>query len=648
MFKKISIIMILTVLFGLSMAISTSASEPDECINCHLYYAQTTADPTKFILPRLNDGSVSWTTLNKTVCKKCHWTDIGIQHYPRFTTVIVSVYGTVYGGFKSTSSIYTGAGMVHNLHNGPKRSVGSTCIRCHGVVSCMTCHDSVPHNQHYKGTGINPNTGLTITTPILTVVNGSARTQVATTCAASECHKKLPSPVRKQPDGTDLCYNCHRTAGVNGHVPAKLDPAHASRTVSLKIGSIDYIVSCDGCHASPLSAEHKNVAVRKNLPNGTECGYCHGSSAPAGVKSVVTDIKTVNASTTDPTIEAGNRACTKCHFNLLLFPDRAGEHVTWHIATLSNNLKVVGGPHQNCNTCHANSNLVSITATLARTPIASRNYDCFVCHNAQNNLAPIHKATFDGELTEITDLHGGCGTCHTPGTEFANKVRQIITGLKNGAQSYDCVDCHTGATLDAGHTGIIDVKCQSCHKVALTQEHLSNPITQVNNQANPLTCGTCHQSTNVKVRLAINTRNTNCAACHDQAHSFGIAQQVPADIPLYPGFEWSVSQPAEVWANETWMPAGYEGAQLIISNRRTGVTGPQIWDYYSQNMTVNGWVYTGIEWAVTEVEPVTETNFFTAEFTKNKRKVTVFFYGGENHSPTPVVSSGYRLEILYK
>jgi len=536
------------------------------------------------------------------------------------------------GYFRTKDSVYASPQTLHFAHDGyyggKNRAATASCaVRCHGTVNCTACHQqTIPHTLH--GATAFP-------APKYMLADGTSNTTRTVSCMLSQCHQSMPKVKTANTDGNQLCVNCHPRFGATarddtGHAQTSIDARHVVPTVAtLNFGSGPQTVTCQGCHSADLSVEHANKEK--------DCLVCHNpvSPIPSTVKNVV-----INANG-----DQKKRSCTQCHFNsgALVLPT---EHRTYHIANKSNNLSIVGGPHANCDTCHGRQELwPTVYAMVYSSP---KNYSCLDCHNVQNNLAPIHKATFEGELTGLTDLHQGCGTCHTPGTEFASKVGQIITSLKNGAQTYDCVDCHTGDTLDAGHTGIIDVKCQSCHKVALTQEHLSNPITQVNNQANPLTCGTCHQSTNVKVRLAINTRNTNCAACHDQAHSFGIAQQVPADIPLYPGFEWSVSQPAEVWANETWMPAGYEGAQLIISNRRTGVTGPQVWDYYSQNMTVNGWVYAGIEWAVTAVEPVTQTNFFTAEFTKDKRKVTVFFYGGENHSPTPVVSSGYRLELLYK
>jgi hypothetical protein len=276
---------------------------------------------------------------------------------------------------------------------------------------------------------------------------------------------------------------------------------------------------------------------------------------------------------------------------------------------------------------------------LALTP--TKTYSCLGCHNSDNNLAPKHKALLDGEEMELMELHIGCTTCHTPNTDYASKVSTIAANLDNGASTYECIECHSGAALDEGHTGVIDVNCQSCHKAALTTEHLDNPITQVNNVSNPLTCSTCHKSSKTAVNLAIAVGNTNCLACHTQGHNFSMTQPVPTDIALYPGYEWSIPQPADIWANEAWMPAGYEGAKLLISNRRTDVTGADVWAYYKETMAANSW-------AGPAVDPDTGTNFFSAEFTKGKNRVTVFFYGGENHTPAPVVPTGYRLELLFK
>jgi len=464
------------------------ASDLSTCVNCHNFPGMPNQDVTKFILPVRDDGSTTGTVANRLYCINCHRTNIGSIHSIKFSTVTVTVYEVVYGGFKSYGSFWGPASEIHPKHR-TYRPTSSICQTCHGITSCQACHSPVAHDQHYLPQAVNPLTGKNIVTPSLYTTDGKTRMYRSTTCAVAECHQTLPSPQIKRTDGRDLCFNCH-TTGTPGHVDAH--------------------------------AKHATTFVANPF---TDCSECHK-----------TDLVTEHA---------------------------------------------------------------------ARTDDAGVSYDCYTCHK---NERPDIKAA-------ITGKNSKCDACHT---------------------NFDHLLKHESNTIDD--------KCGTCHEGNLVTEHLYNPDTQ---QA-VLTCSTCHNSTDPNITYAVLTKGTNCTACHTSAHNMILAAPIPPDILLYPGYEWSAPQPADVWASETWMPAGYEGAKLLISNRRTDVTGPQIWDYYSQNLTSNGWVNTGVEWVVTATEPVTETNFFTAEFTKDKRKVTIFFYGGENHSATPVISSGYRLEILYK
>ncbi len=555
------------------------------------------------------------------VCKTCHgggghgsWYDA--EGYYR---VPVNIAGSGY--FSSASAIQSPASTLHKIHSGENaQNSKSGCEKCHKPASCTSCHTNIPHTQH--------------STTVFQVAyfyqaNGTAWPYTGSSCAISQCHNQMPSVVRTNTNGSQLCVNCHPRFGAaakdsSGHPQAAMDSAHmAPAADTLNIAGMPQTVTCQGCHNNNLSTEHTN--------KGKDCSVCHNpvSPLPASLKTIVTSANG----------DQSKRACTKCHFNtnvLIL----QGEHQVYHIANQTSNLIIVGGPHASCDTCHARQDLWGTISALAVSN--PKNYSCLDCHKSQNNLAPKHMASLDGQEMEVTGLHPGCTTCHTPGTESANKVNQITADLKNGAQSYDCTDCHNGAALDAGHAGTIDQNCtQVCHKSALTTEHLNNPVSQANNQSSPLTCSTCHRSTDNKIKLAITIGNTNCAACHDLAHNLHMVELVPADIPLYPGFEWSVPQLADIWANETWMPAGYAGGKLLISNRKTGISGQDVWLYYKQNMAAS-------LWTAPAAEPDAASNFFSAEFTKDQRKVTLFYYGGENHTTGPVPLSGYKVEVLYK
>ncbi len=564
-------------------------------------------------------------------CGSCHerawhaqWTD------PVTKRTSSAIYVPGVGYFKNAGTVNASSTTLHTAHSGNNSYAGrSDCNMCHGVASCTSCHTAVAHKQH---------SATAFSAPSFYQANGSKYSLTAMSCALSNCHQKMPAVVKTNPDGSELCIKCHPRLGATardstGHTQEAIDARHNAPVAgTLSISGVPQTVTCQGCHSNSLSLEHAD--------QGKDCLACHNpaSPIPLSVKNVVTSANG----------DQNRRACSLCHFNanVLLFPT---EHQFYHIANASNNLNVVGGPHTNCDTCHSKPLVVNVTVNgtvyqknlyeLAR--MTPKNYSCLDCHNTQNNLAPKHYAMFDGEPTEVTGLHPGCDTCHTPGTEFVNKVSGIITNLKNGAQTYDCTECHQGDILEKGHLGPLDDKCTQCHSKTLTQDHLKNPITQVNNQSNPLTCGTCHKSTSIEVRLAITTGNTNCSACHDSAHNMNIVPQVPSDIPLYTGYQWSIPEPADIWASEPWMPAGYEGARLVISNRSTSVTGEAVWNYYKQSMAANGWT-------LPATEPDAASNFFSAEFTKDKRKATIFFYGGEKHTASPLVSTGYRTEILYK
>jgi hypothetical protein len=121
-----------------------------------------------------------------------------------------------------------------------------------------------------------------------------------------------------------------------------------------------------------------------------------------------------------------------------------------------------------------------------------------------------------------------------------------------------------------------------------------------------------------------------------------MAEIIPADIPLYAGFKWSIPAEASLWGGEAWMPNEFlTGGKIIISDRRTDISGDAVWEFYVTEMQVNGWSL------VSEV-PDSGANSYPAEFSKGSRKAVIWFYGGETHGDVTVSTGGYRLEILYK
>jgi len=469
--KKLTIIFFLMVLvLSLGLASSAYAADLNQCMNCHLYKAQPTAEVTKFVLPRFNDGSTTGSIVNKAVCQTCHWTDIGSQHFPTYKTVAVTVYGTTFGGFKSADSIYQTPATFHDLHNGPKRLVGSSCTRCHGVVSCSTCHNAVPHDGHYAGTGINPKTGSAITTPTLTVVNGSSTIQQSTTCAASECHQPLPNVVNRRTDGNDLCINCHNT-DKTGHTD--VSTLHTSTfPASLNTSPVPQTVDCSGCHNSVLSTEHEN--------RGVDCQVCHSKTARDPVPTVIANANGVEA----------NRECFKCHNNPPL------KHAPVHIVNASNNNLSTPELHTDCNTCHTNPSVKStIDAQVAAT---TPNYSCFDCHQGML-LSPIHVANYDAtNKMSVNDFHPGCSSCHS-------KVDSTINTIAKTAPTsgYACADCHNGT---------VKGQLQPKHQANMTVGGAVYETTQFHP-----TCATCHTNANVAAKISVLKTQPSyaCTECHD-------------------------------------------------------------------------------------------------------------------------------------
>ncbi len=483
--KRITITLLVLMIVVLGFASSANASSLDECNNCHLFDAQNTAEPTFFDLPVVADGSSEGSVVDKAACTSCHLATLAASHYPRLPVSVVTVGGIVYGSFASQESLYLAPDIIHYNHNNiSTKTTGDTCNRCHGVVSCQSCHKTVAHTNHYSGTMLNPLTSQPVTTPILKVVTGKFNTStgvstpywdMATTCATSECHQTLATPPKRtNTDGSQLCKNCHN-ADLNGHDPAMLESAHTTTfNQTLIPASNGENINCSNCHTNGLRNEHSN--------NSTGCTACHGKTTPLEVKAV---IDAANGS-------EANRACEKCHFNMAILPLRAPNHLLDHVAKQSGGVSVVGGPHTSCNTCHEKTEVKETIRTLAYSN--PKDYSCLNCHSGTPNpKAPGHVATFNGVDTELTSLHaGGCGTCHTPGTDQATKVSDIVKNYGNSG--YSCTECHTNS---AGHQAVFNGSAMES-----TQFHKA--------------CGTCHGNPEVSaiIKTLKGTTKYDCGVCH--------------------------------------------------------------------------------------------------------------------------------------
>lgn len=375
--------------------------------------------------------------------------------------------------------------------------------------------------------------------------------------------------------------------------------------------------NCDSCHAIGVLWDHGDYP----------CYDCHGGhSGPPPVSWYActschgANIAGHNGATHNYAGMAQD--CTQCHQANLTF-----EH----------NVYVEGsGNSHNCGTCHGS------TDPAVQTAISSSNTACSACHGSQLDHEAVHNTTVDNScktchaanlktehMTNRPELGLTCNTCHS-------SSNPAVTGAI-AAHDTNCGACHN---VESGHTAMhldsIDTSCQSCHTPNLVTDHITD------RSAKGLTCQSCHNKNVLPETGSGDAPDMQCARCHSAAHNLYIAGKAPADIPLYAGLKWSVPFESKIFAGETWMPVEYEASgKLLISERSTAITGKVVRDYYNAELTSGGWT-------LASALPGDDSNFYDMTFTSGQRKVRISFYGGEDHNDSPLVSSGYRLEILYK
>lgn len=349
--------------------------------------------------------------------------------------------------------------------------------------------------------------------------------------------------------------------------------------------------SCESCHigypASFMAPQKPHPTDNCTACHGgpvQDCANCHyNNSNPPGVKHGPEYISTSVPGWYDPL------SCIQCHNSAYgNIPKHPADNANYHNTTSS---------MDTCNKCH----LSSLSKEHARrTDANGKNYDCNTCHSSTNTVV----------LQAIANKQKNCDACH--------------------GSNVNHEDLHNTTNLDGN--------CTTCHNNSLTQEHLSNQKTQTKT----LNCDTCHNNSGALVSGAIATDNKQCAACHRQGHNVNFTENIPADIPLYSGFKWTTPINAAVFAGENWVPGEFVvGGKVILSNRRTDVSGDNVFAFYSNQLVGNGW-------ALASDGPAPGANFYSVTFTKGIHKAVIWFYGGEDHNVSPVSPGGYRVEILYK
>lgn len=349
-------------------------------------------------------------------------------------------------------------------------------------------------------------------------------------------------------------------------------------------------VSCNTCHQPVGHKEHSTTQYSSPVFT-TAWGTGYGSeqlscSMSSCHKFYFPGIVTARSDGTD--------LCFNCHdTGKAGHTDVAARHTT----------TFVPDPQLDCTVCH-NSDLV--TEHEARTDEFGAAYNCFTCH--QNIRDDIKAAISAGDSR--------CNACHS---------------------NFDHVTVHRSATIDD--------KCGTCHQGNLVSEHLSNQKTQKTydpvTQKTALSCDTCHQSVDSRVRYAIDIIGaTDCISCHTAGHQLNFVTSVPPEVPLYAGVKWSMPQDASVWADEPWFDkATMAGAKRVISTRGTDMTVQQVKDFYNEQMA-------GYGWGSAQEETVNNTAILKYE--AGPRTTVVMIYNSELPEGTDEVAAGYRLDIFYK
>jgi hypothetical protein len=159
---------------------------------------------------------------------------------------------------------------------------------------------------------------------------------------------------------------------------------------------------------------------------------------------------------------------------------------------------------------------VEMPVTIASTSCASCHVGivavhpmtkCESCHGAN---APVGEPAYTSADTSAHTL--GCSfeaPCHGGGGSFPHVLWTDCT--KCHSDAYPSIPKYHGAASAADHTST-SVFCtkSGCHSSSLTIEHYKRTANGA-----PLSCGTCHNSTDGAVIKAISSRTTACESCHD-------------------------------------------------------------------------------------------------------------------------------------
>lgn len=536
-----------------------------------------------------------------TGCQDCHSTVLTREHYRDgrvdelgspincftcHTSSRPEVKQAITNKDTSCTACHAGAGNHADSHTNPTftalaKDPDMDCAVCHnsdiagehtnrkdsaGVnYTCDTCHKNTRpevqtaiagKNKNCEACHIDPVTQQpTVHTSAGSPLHDSAYV-LSPELACSDCHANNLNTVHVgQPNetGTALmdCSTCHNSMdpAVQAAVIAKstnCDACHTTRHTNVNhTFPAGYVLSnpnnlnCADCHqGGSLTDLHVDKVTKAGAT--MTCNTCHGSAAPAAVKTAV----------------ANSQAnCDACHSSGI-HTDVDLPHTTSMPTTIVN-----------CNDCH--SPAVNLEHA-ARKDAAGAPYDCSTCHNSARTdiraaitagdpscanchtsihpdaqYIPAHETRFKTQPdvscsschnNNLINLHGsytvGCSTCHN------STKTEVRTAIKN--LDTDCSSCHinpvrhTAANLETKHTSSYvlnpQLDCQQCHSNQLSTEHVGKQSKL--NPVQTITCDSCHTSTDTAVRNAIANHQTSCDACHTVHPDTAAAHTNPAFTAL--------------------------------------------------------------------------------------------------------------------
>ncbi|HEY3318322.1 MAG TPA: hypothetical protein VGK50_07870 [Coriobacteriia bacterium] len=267
------------------------------------------------------------------------------------------------------------------------------------------------------------------------------------------------------------------------------------------------------------------------------------------------------------------------------------------------------------------------------TTMPITNTGCQICHTTYPGAHPMTS----------------CNGCHGPNSpvgEGWNLPAYSVHGSTDHIGKLECTYCHGGtySSLPVLHTFADDTyhlnaaACKPCHVRSLSIEHNR----YMSSAGTTFDCSTCHTATSTPVVSAIRRANVQCPACHSTPHGIPMAEQAPADTPLYPGVDWSLPQRASIWKGEPWMPDAYAADGLaVFSSRSTTLVVSDVWSFYSARMAANGWTLTSHDTSGL-------ADFFVAAWSKGQRQTLVRVAGGAAYEASPLDPSGYGIVLLYR